>query len=447
MSEQMDEVIGAEVGGDDEAPLDVPVSQRRVKTDKKDWPIETIVSNIERKKILLQPDFQREFVWDRKKSSRLIESLFLEIPVPVVYVAEMPDGKLEVVDGQQRLTTIHAYKIGKFPDGTDFKLSGLQVLDQLNGMGYGDLPDDRQEALLSANIRVIVIERDSHPDVKFEVFERLNSGAERLNDQELRNSIYRGPYNNLLRELAGNEYMLKVMRQKKPHRRMADRQLILRFFAMWHATHLKYKSPVKQFLNREMEANRQMSPAKVAELKALFEKSIELAWLVFGENAFRRWKPADANEVGEWESTRLNASLWDTLLYTFGFYEKRQIVPIADAVREEFIDMSVNDPYFDQYVLTTGDKPDRVRYRADVWRKRLDELVRVPAGEARGFSRDLKQKLHAASPACAICDQHIHDADDAEVDHVEHYWRGGRTIPSNARLVHRFCNHARGGRD
>lgn len=104
---------------------------------------------------------------------------------------------------------------------------------------------------------------------------------------------------------------------------------------------------------------------RVAELKALFEKSIELAWLVFGENAFRRWKPADANEPGVWESKRLNASLWDTLLYTFGFYEKRQVVSIADAVSEEFIDMSVNDPYFDQYVLTTGDKPDRVRYRAD----------------------------------------------------------------------------------
>lgn len=446
MSEQT-EMIDSTAEADDAGPLEVPASQRRVKTDKKDWPIETVVSQIERRKIILQPDFQRQFVWDRRKSSRLIESLLLDIPVPVVYVAEMPDGKLEVVDGQQRLTTIHAYKIGKFPDGSDFKLSGLQVLDHLNGKSYGELPSDQQEALLAANIRVIVIEKDSHPDVKFEVFERLNSGAERLNDQELRNSIYRGPYNDLLRDLASNEHMLKVMRQSKPHTRMADRQLILRFFAMWSATHLKYKSPVKQFLNREMEANRQMSPAKVSELKALFEKSMEIAWTVFGENAFRRWKPADANEAGEWESKRLNASLWDTLLYTFGFYEKRQIVPIADAVREEFIDMSVNDPYFDQYVLTTGDKPDRVKYRADVWRRRLDDLVKVPPGETRSFSRQLKQKMHAASPACALCGQQVHDVDDAEVDHVEHYWRGGRTIPQNARLVHRYCNRVRGGRD
>ena len=385
-------------------------------------------------------------MWNKAKASQLIESLILEIPIPVIYVAEDKNKMYEVVDGQQRLTSICSYLDGMFPNGDSFTLSGLQVLTELNGEPFNKLSNDIQEKIIGETLRLIVIEQDSDPDVKFEIFKRLNLGAMQLNDQELRNCVMRGKYNELLKSLTSNRQQLKIMGLDEPHFRMKDRELILRFFAMWRNTHLKYKAPMKQFLNHEMGNHRNPSKEELAQMKAVFEKSIDLAYQVFGQKAFRRFNPGNANSPdGDWEETRLNLALWDTLLYTFSFFEKSQIIPIADSIREEFIDLIMSDPTFVQYITSSTDKSERVQYRADVWRRRLQALVADK--QPRGFTLELKVKLYKANPTCEICKQRIHDVDDAEVDHIEHYWRGGKTIPENARLTHRYCNRARGGRN
>ena len=430
----------------DDTPLDIAPEHRRVKTEKLDLPVETLHTWVKRGKLDLQPEFQRNFVWNKAKASQLIESLILEIPIPVIYVAEDKNKMYEVVDGQQRLTSICSYLDGMFPNGDSFTLSGLQVLTELNGEPFNKLSNDIQEKIIGETLRLIVIEQDSDPDVKFEIFKRLNLGAMQLNDQELRNCVMRGKYNELLKSLTSNRQQLKIMGLDEPHFRMKDRELILRFFAMWRNTHLKYKAPMKQFLNHEMGNHRNPSKEELAQMKAVFEKSIDLAYQVFGQKAFRRFNPGNANSPdGDWEETRLNLALWDTLLYTFSFFEKSQIIPIADSIREEFIDLIMSDPTFVQYITSSTDKSERVQYRADVWRRRLQALVADK--QPRGFTLELKVKLYKANPTCEICKQRIHDVDDAEVDHIEHYWRGGKTIPENARLTHRYCNRARGGRN
>jgi 5-methylcytosine-specific restriction endonuclease McrA len=133
------------------------------------------------------------------------------------------------------------------------------------------------------------------------------------------------------------------------------------------------------------------------------------------------------------------------LLYTFSFYDKSQIIPIADSIVEEFLDLLTNDQDFIDYITSTTDKPDRIQYRAETWKRRLQGLV--SAREPRNFTVALKQQLFDADRACKLCNQQIRELDDAEVDHIKHYWRGGRTIPANARLAHRYCNRARGGRE
>lgn len=432
--------------GEDDSPLDVASERRRVKTDKRDLPVETLTGWVKRGKLNLQPEFQRNYVWNKAKASRLIESLLLDIPIPVVYVSEEKNKTWAVVDGQQRLTSICAFVDGQLPDNQDFKLSGLQILTELNGKSFVALESDLQEAILGAILRLIVIDQDSDPDVKFEVFERLNLGAVKLNDQELRNCVYRGSYNRLLRDLAKNKYMLKIMRSEKPHKRMADRQLILRFFAMWRSTHLKYKSPMKQFLNREMENYRNASEDDISKMRDVFKKSIEMAYTIFGQNAFRRFYSGSQDDHnGYWEKRKLNVALWDTIVYSFSFYDKSQIIPIADQIREDYLDLLTNDITFVDYISRTTDKPERVQYRADVWRQRLQSLVSNK--EPRSFSLAMKEKLYQTDPTCQVCGQRIHDIDDSEVDHIKHYWRGGKTIPENARLTHRYCNRVRGGRE
>ena len=153
----------------------------------------------------LQPEYQRKFVIDSTRASKLIESVLLDVPIPVIYLAEEDDSVYSVIDGQQRLTTFISYLEGKFPNGKDFSLSGLKVLKEFNRKGFSELPKEFQMKIKKTTIHTIIIKNESHENIKFEIFERLNTGSIKLNEDEIRNTIYRGPYIHLLSELEDND--------------------------------------------------------------------------------------------------------------------------------------------------------------------------------------------------------------------------------------------------
>jgi hypothetical protein len=235
---------------EEEQPIEIPHKERRVYSDKADRSIFELYRQYQKGSLDLQPGFQRLQVWDNSKSSRLIESVLLEVPIPVIYLSEESDGKYSVIDGQQRLNAFFKFL------GNNLRLSGLTILVELNGKRFQDIPKNLQDKFENATIRIIEIRKESDPDVKFEIFERLNTGSVQLNAQELRNCIYRGRYNELLKELSGNKDFQFLLGLKEPHNRMQDRELILRFFAFYHNTYLKYTPPMKRFLNKEMEKYR-----------------------------------------------------------------------------------------------------------------------------------------------------------------------------------------------
>ncbi|MBC7334361.1 MAG: DUF262 domain-containing protein, partial [Actinobacteria bacterium] len=164
--------------------------------------------------LILQPEFQRYYVWDDKKASRLVESALLKVPLPIIYLSEEDDGKLVVIDGQQRLISLFRFfaplSIGN-QQISQLRLTGLTVITELKRKTFSELPKDLQRHYKNYPLKVIVIEKESHPDVKFEIFERLNTGAVKLNDQELRNCIYRGRYNDLLKRLSQNKDFLFLL--------------------------------------------------------------------------------------------------------------------------------------------------------------------------------------------------------------------------------------------
>jgi hypothetical protein len=250
--------------------------------------------------LVLQPIWQRDFVWDQKKASKLIESIIINVPVPIIYLDENKEGIFTVIDGQQRLTSLISFIEGKFAKSQDeiidFKLKGLDVLSELNNKGFVDLDKTIQRKIKNTPIKCIVIEPKSHPDIKFEIFERLNTGAVKLNDDELRNLIYRGPYIELLRDLAANKEFQFLLNRPQFHKRMVDRGMILRFFAFWDKTYLKYKPPIKQFVNHEIEENKNLGKDKEKEYREKFLKSIEMSKLVFNDKAFRRYVPRMTRE-------------------------------------------------------------------------------------------------------------------------------------------------------
>ncbi len=429
--------------------IEVPADKRKIYTELGDPEVESLHGKHKRGKLIVQPDFQRQFVWDTAKASRLIESALLGIPIPVIYLSEEPDNKEYVIDGQQRLTSFFSFLDGKFPDNSEFKLTGLKVFKELNGKKYETLADEHlQDTIRYFKLRTIIFKKDSHQDLKFEIFERLNTGSVSLNDQELRNCIYRGPYNSLLRDLSQDPDFTYLLGLKKPDKRMKDIELALRFAAFYHATYLNYKPPMKNFLNADAAKYRSISKEDAQQLKAAFKNSCQVIRSMLAKNAFKRfYKGTERNTAGYWEPNKFNASLFDILMYTFAREDKNVLYQNLDSIREAFINLMTDSQDFIDAIELSTSSLQAVTKRFDIWRLVLQDIVGVGKKEPRCFSSQIKEALFKKDCTCAICGQKIQEVDDSAIDHIKQYWTGGQTIPENARLTHRYCNWARSRKD
>ena len=413
--------------------------QRKLVTESKDLSIRELQFQVNNGELILDPSFQRYYVFDDKKASLLIESVLMDVPLPLIYLSEEEDQKNEVIDGQQRLTSFMRFLNNKFP------LKDLTVFSELNDNKYKALPKDIQLKFTKSTLRCIVIKRESHPEIKFDIFERLNSGSVKLNDQELRNCIYRGSYCDLLKELVRNADWLKLTGATKPHQRMADCEKILRFFAFYHSYHL-YKHNIKQFLNNEMRSHQNISPEKSKELKKIFKQAVSLCDTVFGEQVFRRLEVNSRNKPHAKFEKKMNMSLFDIIMVGFTRYEKRDVIPRADAIRDKLYEMMIEDDDFIEAIKSTSTKSG-VHTRFTKWLDALEKIIETPKKELRCFSSSFKQELYDHDSTCSICNQKIMSLDDSVVDHVIPYSLGGKTEPANGRLTHRYCNFARGNRN
>jgi len=164
-----------------------PKDDRKIIWQAKDFSIREFQAMEQDGDLILQPEYQRKYVMDIKLASRLIESILMDVPIPVIYLAEETDGRYSVIDGQQRLTSFISFSHGKFPDGKEFGLSALKVLTELNRSKFVDLDKEYQMKIKKTTIHTIIIKRESHEDIKFEIFERLNTGSIKLNEDEIRN--------------------------------------------------------------------------------------------------------------------------------------------------------------------------------------------------------------------------------------------------------------------
>jgi hypothetical protein len=430
---------------DAELPLEVPAAKRKIFTDLADPQIDALLGKFKRGKLVVQPDFQRQYVWDQVKASKLIESALLGIPIPIVYLSEEPDNKEYVIDGQQRLTSFFSFIDGKFSSAVDFRLKGLTVFSELNGKKYSELAENLQDQVRYFSLRTITFKRESDSSIRFEVFERLNTGSVSLNDQELRNCIYRGAFNKMLKELSQEPDFMYLLGLTKPDKRMKDIELVLRFAAFYHATYLNYKSPMKNFLNVEADKYRNISTEEAQKLRGAFKNTCQIIRSMFGKSAFKRFYrgTSDENRSGNWEQKKFNASLYDILMYTLAHEDKNVVFQNLDSIREAFIDlMTQDDAFIDSIELSTS-SVQAVTKRFDSWRSALQGIVGIGKKEPRCFSRQLKESLFESSSTCTLCGQKIEDVDDAAVDHIKQYWTGGKTIPENARLTHRYCNWKR----
>ena len=392
--------------------------------------------------LIVDPEWQRNYVWSVRQASKLIESFLLNIPVPVIYLARTADNKFEVIDGLQRLTSAIRFLKNKL------RLRHLTILDHLNGKQFRDLDSSDQRKLRNSIMRSFELSKHNSADMHFVVFERLNTGGTRLNEMEIRNCLFRGALNEKVKELARDRDFRQCVNETTLETRMKDRSLVLRFLAFYERTHFKCRKGMKKFLNEFMEVYRNPTEEKLREFEDKFRHCVKASLTVFGRHAFRLKSDITGSQrsLGEW-SSRSNSAIFQCVATSFADYTMPTITKHSDQIYEEYLDLIHTDKQWVDFVRRATGTFERLDYVFETWQKRLRSLLRDDAPmEPRAFSKKLKEELFSQDATCGLCGNAISLIDDAVVDHDEHYWRGGKTVPENARLAHRYCNLARGGR-
>lgn len=345
----------------DEEEQVIPSGNRRVVTYPIDFTINSLNEQIGNESIILDEGFQRRMVWNNVKSSKLIESLFLNVPIPVCYFAEIKDGIYSVIDGKQRLGSIRKFWMN------DLRLRGLKVLSTLNKKKFADLEPGQKRQLGSRTIRCIVILKESDPKVRYDIFERLNTNSVALNKQELRNCIYIGKLNKLLKELARNKQFQKVRNVNQEDLRMNDRELILRFFA-FHERLSSYRPPLGDFLDSYLKDGISDSDDRIAELQRIFLRAINDVDLVFGNMAFRKFD----SDKNKWES-RVNRAIYDVIMLSFANLDSEDIQSKKEEIIGAFKKLCENTEFLD--AITTWTKQvEAIQKRLSLWSSKLRDL-------------------------------------------------------------------------
>lgn len=268
-----------------------------------DYPVDGLVKRLERRDIVVPSfdplfeesdevrPFQRQFVWSRPQMDRFVESLLLGLPVPGVFLVRDRDNKLLVLDGQQRLRTLHAFYSG-FHDDKRYRLKNVQ--QPFEGSGYDDLDDEDRRRLDDSIIHATVL-RQEHPagsqDAVYSIFERLNTGGSPLQPQEIRIALYYGPFLRAISNLNEDNNWRELYGPYSA--RFKDHELILRVLALYESAS-SYARPVKTFLNHYLAANRDRAGEDVEPLTDLFKNATSAIRTHIGRNAFRPVRPINA---------------------------------------------------------------------------------------------------------------------------------------------------------
>lgn len=335
---------------------EIPHEQRHLRTQPYDKSISDLVSMIKTDDIVLNPEYQRNYVWDNKRASLLIESILLNVPIPVIYVSEEDDGRWSVVDGLQRLNSLARYF------DNEYGLRGLEILSELNKIKYKDLNPKAARLLRNGTIRVILILKESHHEIKYDIFMRLNRGAVKLTEQELRNCLYRGNLNNLLLKARENAAFLKMIDRSEVHKRMADAEMVLRFFMFsnWFNINTmeleKYSGNMRSSLNKYMNEYKNISEEHATKMMVHFEHSVNAVQSVFGGQSFKRYAADESYD------DRMNRAVMDVQMVVLGKLDSSQIESKADVIRERFEKLCLEDEFVDSILIRTSNK-SKTHYR------------------------------------------------------------------------------------
>ena len=247
--------------------------------------IDSIIKRIKNNELELNSSFQRKAgLWTIEKKSRLIESIFLKIPLPAFYFDASDDENWLVIDGLQRVSTIKEFVVDKNP----FKLKGLEFLKDLNGLTYDKLPRALQRRLEETNLNACLVQASTPKNVKFNIFKRLNTGGLVLESQEIRNALYQGQACQFLQEMSDIDVFKKATCNSINSDRMLDKEFCLRFVTLTQLDLEIHNKTYEDFLNEGMEFLSKASKDTLVDIKNSFIRVMKICIALFGNTAFRR---------------------------------------------------------------------------------------------------------------------------------------------------------------
>jgi len=357
-----EEFLGVEAEEADPSLLiDRPFDPNKIKVTTEKKNIDLLVRRIDHGEVDLAPEFQRRArVWQAHRRSQLIESLLLRIPLPVFYVSANAQDDWAVVDGLQRLTTIHDFVKG------GFKLSGLEYLDMLDGLTFDDLDRSMQRRIEETELVINVIQPGTPEEVMINIFRRINTGGVPLTGQEIRNALNKGPVRSYLKALAEHPAFKAATDNSVSDKRMDAQEMILRFLAFRITDPAEYKlNDLDTFLNETMRHINSMSEDERVRLADDFVRAMTAAKDIFDRVAFRkpRFTPEGTLSTDRNPISKALFEAWAHALASLTDDEIRNAVEARKRILDGFVDLMVNDSEFVISISYSTGVPKRVSKR------------------------------------------------------------------------------------
>ena len=315
---------------------------------------------IEKGFYVMNPDFQRDFVWNVDKQSRLIESVIMRIPLPVFYLAEDEEGKMIVVDGLQRLSTFQRFLIN------DLRLR-LPNQKELHGKRFSDLGPKLQNRIEDCNLTFYIMDANVPERARLDIFERVNAG-EPLSRQQMRNCLYNGKATVFLRKEARSDLFLKATGGSLRADTMRDREFVNRFCAFQVCGVERYRGDMDQFLADALREMNSMQDSEMVTLRHDFHRTLRNNYNIFGKHAFRKQRR------GVGRRSVINAALWDVMSTGLSRYDEDYIGSIGGDLKVEFLELLDNEEFQIAITLSTNDDK-RVRARFQMARQMFEEVL------------------------------------------------------------------------
>ena len=347
-------------GLDENEPItlgDYPIDSLMIRTDKRT--AFEVCRRIDNGIYLLNPDFQRDFIWDEGKQCKLIESTIMRIPLPVFYLAETPDGKIVVVDGLQRLSTFHRFLNNKL------RLKGLEYAERLNGKLFKELSPKLRNRVEDTSLTLYLIDSQVPEQAKLDIFERVNSGQP-LTKQQMRNSLYLGEATRWLARMAKSDEFLSATDHGLNWRTMRDRECINRFLAFQECGLEGYTGNMDNFLRDILKDRKEASSEYWDRKTEQFLLSMRVNKRIFKKNTFRKIKDGRRSVI--------NVALFDVFSVLFAKHGEHIQKWHDVAIHRGFVSLLDDESFFDSISYATN-SVTKVAYRFKRTESMLKEVL------------------------------------------------------------------------